>query len=73
MSRGDSVSSMCYVMSLKSLSKKYISLSNFNSDDVVMSRGNQNFYLRLFVKGGTLHVTSFFFCIVDCVGLAAPE
>jgi hypothetical protein len=34
--------------------KKYILLSIFNSDVVVMSRGNRNFHLRLFVKGEAL-------------------
>jgi hypothetical protein len=34
--------------------KKYIPLPIFNSDNVVMSRENRNFHLRLFVKGGTL-------------------
>jgi hypothetical protein len=35
----------------------YIPLPIFNSDDVVMSRENQNFHLRLFVKGGALQPT----------------
>jgi hypothetical protein len=34
---------------------RYIPLPIFNSDDVVMSRENRNFHLRLFVKGGALH------------------
>jgi hypothetical protein len=34
--------------------KKYIPLPIYNSDDVVMSRENRNFHLRLFVKGGAL-------------------
>jgi hypothetical protein len=55
MSRGNSANSMCYVMILKSISKKYIPLSNHNFDDVIMSRGNWNFYLHIFVKGGALH------------------
>jgi len=33
---------------------KYIPLPIYNSDDVVMSRGNRNFHLRLFAKGGAL-------------------
>jgi len=37
MSIGISVSSMCYVLIPKSLSKKYISLLYYNSDDVVIS------------------------------------
>jgi hypothetical protein len=40
LSRGNSANSMCYVMILKSISKKYIPLSNHNFDDVIMSRGN---------------------------------
>jgi predicted acylesterase/phospholipase RssA len=35
--------------------KKYVPHPIYNSDDVVMSRENRNFHLRLFVKGGTLH------------------
>jgi hypothetical protein len=34
--------------------KKYISLSIYNSDDVVMLRKIWNFHLRIFVKGGAL-------------------
>jgi len=34
--------------------KKHIPLPTFNSDDVVMSRENQNFHLRFFVKGEAL-------------------
>jgi hypothetical protein len=40
------------------IKKKYILLPIYNSDDVVMSRGNRNFHLRLFVKGGALHKMS---------------
>jgi hypothetical protein len=36
--------------------KKIILLSIFNSDDVVMSRGNRNFHLHFFVKGGALQI-----------------
>jgi hypothetical protein len=36
------------------LRKKYIPLLIYNSNDVVMSRENRNFHLRLFVKGGAL-------------------
>jgi hypothetical protein len=32
----------------------YIPLPIYNSDDVIMSRENRNFHLRLFVKGGAL-------------------
>jgi hypothetical protein len=45
------------------LLKKYIPLPIYNSDDVVMSRENQNFHLRLFVKGGALHSEWFFLYI----------
>jgi hypothetical protein len=38
------------------LKKKYIPLSIYNSDNVIMSRENQNFHLRLFVKGGALQL-----------------
>jgi hypothetical protein len=37
--------------------KKYIPLSIFNSDYVVMSHGNRNFHLRIFIKGGALQLT----------------
>jgi hypothetical protein len=37
------------------LRKKYIPLPIYNYDDVVTSRENKNFHLRLFVKGGALH------------------
>jgi hypothetical protein len=43
---------LCYVPKLSR--KKYIVLPNLNFDDVVMSCGNRNFHLRLFVKGGAL-------------------
>jgi len=46
---------MCYIL----LKKKYISLLIYNFDDVVRLRGNQNFYLRLFVKGGALQNSHF--------------
>jgi len=38
--------------------KKNIPQSIYNSDDVVMSRENRNFHLRLFVKDGALHFLS---------------
>jgi len=38
------------------LKKKYIPFPIFNSDDVVMSRENQNFHLRIFIKGEALHM-----------------
>jgi hypothetical protein len=40
------------------LRKKYIPLPIYNFDDVVMSRENRNFHLRLFVKGGVLQTLS---------------
>jgi hypothetical protein len=48
--------------------KKYIPLPIYNSDDVVMSRENQNFHLHLFVKGGALQISAFFFsvCPIHC-------
>jgi hypothetical protein len=36
------------------LDKLYLPLPIIYSDDVVMSRGNRNFHLRLFIKGGAL-------------------
>jgi len=38
------------------LDKLYLPLPIIYSDDVVMSRGNRNFHLRLFEKGGALHL-----------------
>jgi hypothetical protein len=38
--------------------KKNILLPIYNSDDVVMSRENRNFHLRLFVKGRALQVAT---------------
>jgi hypothetical protein len=32
-----------------------IPLPIYNSNDIVMSRENQNFHLRFFAKGGALH------------------
>jgi hypothetical protein len=44
--------------------KKYILLTNLNSDDVVMSRENRNFHLYLFVKGRALHFHTTAICEV---------
>jgi hypothetical protein len=44
------------------LLRKLYSTANLYSDDVIDDfitiRGNRNFYLRLFVKGATLHLVS---------------
>jgi len=42
-----------YVLSCQ---EKNIPLPILNSDDVVMSCGNRNFYLCLFIKSGALHI-----------------
>jgi len=42
---------MCHC---KEKENRHIPLPIFNSDDVVISRENRNFHLRLFVKGGAL-------------------
>jgi hypothetical protein len=39
---------ICYIPKL--IRKKYIPLPNLNFDDIVMSRGNRNFHLCIFVK-----------------------
>jgi hypothetical protein len=53
MIRGNSVTSdVLYSQVFKG--KKYIRLPIFNSDAVVMLRGNRNFHLFFFVKGGSL-------------------
>jgi hypothetical protein len=47
---------MAHITTFKNI-YKYIPLPIFNSYDVVMTRENRNFYLRLFVKSGALHIT----------------
>jgi hypothetical protein len=61
MLQGISVSSnvLCYQILRLYEGEKYIPLPNYNFDDVVMSRGNRNFHLRIFVKGGALQNASF--------------
>jgi hypothetical protein len=55
MSRGISISSMCYIP--KFLQKKYFPLPNLNFDDVVMSRGNLKFSLTPFCKRWDVTIT----------------
>jgi hypothetical protein len=55
MFRSNSVNSVVLSFQLLRRKKIYIPLSILNSNDVVMSRENQNFYLCLFAKGEALH------------------
>jgi hypothetical protein len=53
------------------LDKLYLPLPIIYSDDVVMSRGNRNFHLRLFVKGGALQLACSALLHLDVKMLAA--
>jgi len=51
----------------KLLRKKHILLPNLNYNDIITSRGNQNFHLHLFIKGGASYLS--YLCYLGSNGL----